>query len=360
MNPPFRAEHIGSLLRPPELRRAFREHGAGRLAAEAYEAILDQAIRDAVALQQRIGLQAVTDGEFRRASYWSHVVDAVEGFAVAPARFQFHDDCGHAMEFLAPLVQGRLRRARPIAGAAFDFLKSVATATPKLTMPSPTTFHFWQDPGAVARAGYADEDAYLEDVARFYREEIADLARRGLSYLQLDEVALAMLCDDGIRAQVGEPDSHVGRYVALINACIAARPAGMTIGLHLCRGNFKGHWLATGSYRAVAERLFNDVQVDAFFLEYDSPRAGDFAPLAAVQAPKAVVLGLISSKLPALEAIGTLQARVAEASRYIALDRLAISPQCGFASTVAGNPVTAADQEAKLRLVVEAAKAIWG
>jgi 5-methyltetrahydropteroyltriglutamate--homocysteine methyltransferase len=360
MNPPFRAEHIGSLLRPPELRRAFREHQEGRLGADEFRRVQDAAIRDVVAFQERIGLHGVTDGEFRRASYWSHVVDSVEGFEVAPARFDFHDDCGHEMHFLAPLPVGKLRRAKPISGDELDFLKATTRATPKITLPAPSTFHFWQDPASFAKAGYRDDDAYLDDVTRFYREEIADLARRGLTYLQLDEVALAMLCDDGIRARVEEPDRHVGRYVELINACLAERPKTMTVGIHLCRGNFKGQWLAEGSYRPVAERLFNDVAVDAFFLEYDTARAGGFAPLAAVPSSKSVVLGLVSTKTPVLEDAADLRARVEEASRYLPLERLAVSPQCGFASAVSGNPVTSLDQDKKLRRVVETARNVWG
>lgn len=359
MTPPFRAEHIGSLLRPPELRHAFREHREGRLSDAGFRAVQDNAIRDVVAFQEGIGLDGITDGEFRRASYWSHVVAAVEGFGVAPARFDFHDDCGHEMHFLAPLPTGKLRRAKPISGEEFDFLESVTKRTPKITFPAPSTFHFWQDPASFRKAGYRDDEAYLDDVVTFYREEIGDLGRRGLTYLQLDEVALGMLCDDGIRARVAEPDRVVGRYVELINACIAGRPESMTVGIHLCRGNFKGQWLAEGSYRPVAERLFNDVEVDAFFLEYDTPRAGDFAPLAAVPAPKKIVLGLVSSKIPALEDKAALRARIEEASRYVARDRLSLSPQCGFASAVSGNPVTSLDQEKKLNLVVELANDVF-
>ncbi len=362
-NPPFRAEHVGSLLRPAELRQAFRAHSEGRMSAAEFRAVQDGCIRKAVALQQEIGLQAVNDGEFRRASYWSHFVDGIDGLDVAKARFDFHDAAGHDTEFLAPKVTGKLSRAKSISGGEFDFLASVTTATPKLTLPSPPTMHFWARSDAVRHAGY-DVDGFCTDLAEIYRQEIADLWARGARYIQIDEVPLAMLCDDSLRqaarARGEHPDELVETYIALINASLADRPAGMTVAMHLCRGNFKGMWLAEGSYRYVAERLFNDIEVDAFFLEYDTPRAGDFAPLASVPAAKSVVLGLVSTKTPALESAAELRRRIQEASRFLPLERLAISPQCGFASVVSSHPVTLADQIAKLKLVVEVADQVWG
>ncbi len=361
--PPYRAEHVGSLLRPAELRKAFRDHGEGRIGAPEFKVIQDRAVRDAVALQEDIGFRAVTDGEFRRASYWSHFVQATDGLGVAEARFDFHDTTGASSHFLAPEICGKVRRAGPISGAEFDFLKEAASALPKITMPSPPTMHFWARPGGLAAAGY-DLDGFMADLARVYREEIADLCARGAAYIQIDEVPLAMLCDENVRAQIAargeDPDALVGRYVGLINAALAGRPENLTVAMHLCRGNFKGLWLSEGSYRYVAEALFNEIEVDAFFLEYDTPRAGDFEPLAAVPEHKSVVLGLVSSKTPALEPADDLKRRIDEAAAFIDPGRLSLSPQCGFASAVSGNPVTLEDQIAKLRLVAEVARDVWG
>ncbi len=364
MPPPFRAEHVGSLLRPEALRRAHRDHAAGRIDDDAFRAAQDEAVTAAVGMQERLGLRAVTDGEFRRVSYWSHFVEAVDGLGHGPARFAFHDDSGDATPFIAPRVAERLRRSRPISGGEFDFLKGVATALPKITLPAPPTMHFWSPPGAVREAGYPDDDAFFADLAAIYRAEFADLASRGCRYVQLDEVPLVMLCDPAIRgrlkAEGTDPDALADAYIALCNAALAGRPAGMTVALHICRGNFRGRHLSKGGYGAIAERLFRDLAVDAFFLEYDTPRAGDFAALAAVPEDKMVLLGLVTTKRARLEEGAAVQARIAGAARFVPLDRLALSPQCGFASAVSGNPVGEADQAAKLRLVVETARAVWG
>ena len=363
-NPPFRAEHVGSLLRPDFLRQAYRDFSAGRIDAGSFRGEQERAIREVVALQEALGFAAVNDGEFRRVSYWAHFVEATDGLEVARSRFDFHDGAGGAVHFLAPKIAGRVKRSRSIAGDEFDFLRRVTQATPKITMPSPPTMHFWGKPGAARAAGYADDDEYFSDLARVYREEIADLAGRGATYLQLDEVPLAMLCDGALREKVkadGEhPDALVDSYVALFNACLAGRPENMTVALHLCRGNFKGQWLSEGGYGAIAEKMFNEIDVDAFFLEYDTPRAGDFAPLAAVPEHKSVVLGLVSTKTDQMEDMDALARRIDAAARHIPLERLAVSPQCGFASTVAGNPVTADTQKAKLALVQEVARRVWG
>ncbi len=362
--PPFKAEHVGSLLRPAALREAYRDFSSGKIDRAAFRAAQDQAIRQVVALQEGLGFEGVNDGEFRRVSYWAHFVEATDGLDVARARFDFRDDQGGMAHFLAPRVRGPVRRGQSISGEEFDFLHGVTGRTAKLTMPSPPTMHFWAEPGAAKQAGYADDDAFLDDLARVFREEIADLYARGARYIQLDEVPLATLCDPELRERVrqgGEdPDAMVERYVTLFNACLAGRPAELTVAMHLCRGNFKGRWLTEGGYQYVAEKLFNEIDVDAFFLEYDTPRAGDFGPLAAVPAGKAVVLGLVSSKTPALEEKAALIGRIEEAAKAMPLERLAISPQCGFASTVAGNPVTFDDQRNKLALVAEVAREVWG
>jgi 5-methyltetrahydropteroyltriglutamate--homocysteine methyltransferase len=363
--PRFRAEHVGSLLRPRKLTQAFRAFHAGVLPPDRYRDVQDDCIRDAVALQERVGLQVVTDGEFRRGSYWGHFVDALDGMATEPALFDFHDETGAVQPFIAPHVAGKLSRNGGISTGEFAFLKSAVTvATPKVTLPSPPTMHFWRGQAGIAPGAYESAEALFADLARIFRDELTDLAKLGCSYVQIDEVPLAMLCDPEVRAVVArrgdDPAALVGLYIAAINAAVAARPAGMTVGLHMCRGNFKGKWLAEGGYDDIAERAFAELDVDLLFLEYDSPRAGDFAPLRFVPASKAVVLGLVCSKTPVLEDADALRRRIDDASRFVPLERLAISPQCGFASAVSGNPLSEADEIRKLELVVEVARSVWG
>ncbi len=361
--PPFRAEHVGSLLRPPALRHGFRARRNGTIQSADLSALQDRAILEAVALQERAGLQVVTDGEFRRGSYWSHFVERVDGLGVREAHFEFRDDSGGRQSFTAPYVEARLRRTRGISTDEFAFLRSTTARTIKLTLPSPPTMHFWRGPAGIEEGLYADVDALFADLAQVYRKEIAELGRMGACYVQLDEVPLAMLCDAEVREfarrRGQDPDRLVGAYIALINDALDERPPGMTVAMHLCRGNFKGRWLSQGSYQYVAGRLFNEIDVDAFFLEYDTPRAGDFQPLASVPHDKVVVLGLVSSKTPALESADELGRRIDEASRHLPLECLALSPQCGFASAVSGNPVTLDDEIAKLKLVVDTARQVW-
>lgn len=362
--PPFRAEHVGSLLRPKALTEAFRLHNRGDMDDVAFHAAQDEAVREVAALQADVGLRMATDGEFRRGSYWGHFIGPVEGLSVKEAVYTFRDDHGHEQAFIAPHIEGPVRRARGISTAEFAFLNAVTDAVPKITLPSPPTFHFWRGGAAFSPGSYDTPAAFFEDFARVYREEIAELAGLGARYIQLDEVPLAMLCDGNVQAQVraaGEdPDTLVGLYVEAINAAVAGRPDGMTVGLHLCRGNFKGKYLSEGGYEPVAERLFNDIAVDAFFLEYDTARAGDFSPLRLVPEGKHVVLGLMSSKLPELESVADLVARIDDAARYVPLERLSLSPQCGFASAVSGNPVTIDIERQKLARVVETAVQVWG
>lgn len=361
--PPFRAEHVGSLLRPPALTAAFRDLQAKRITPAAFKAAQDAAVAEAVKLQEDCGLPVVTDGEFRRISYWGHFLGPVAGLTTRDSPFKFRDDSGAEQPFLAPHVSARVRRSRPISGEEFDFLKSVAHVTPKVTMPSPTTFHFYGGAQALDPGLYADDDAYFADLTRVFREEIADLAARGARYLQMDEVALAMLCDPQIRAMVAadgrDPDYLISRYVQAIGEAVGNRPPDVVMGLHLCRGNLKGKYLAAGGYEPVAERLFS-TPVDAFFLEYDTGRAGDFAPLRHLPKGKRAILGLVSSKAPALESVDDLARRLDEAARVCPLEQLGISPQCGFASVVSGNPVTMEDEKKKLTRVVETAQRVWG
>ncbi len=362
--PPFRADHIGSLLRPARLREAFKRHAAGSLPEAEFRRVQDDAIREVVMLQEDAGLGLATDGEFRRASYWARFVALTEGFVIKESQFSFHDEHGHETGFTAPHVVARLKRRQPISMEEFAFVKPLTRLEPKITLPAPSTMHYWrvgdwQDPGV-----YPDATAMFADLGKVYQQELAELAAAGCRYVQLDEVALANLCDPASRAKASslgaDPEALVDLYVGAINEALRDLPAGMVVGLHICRGNFKGKYLSEGGYDSVADKLFNGARVNHFLLEYDTPRAGDFAPLRFVPKTKGVVLGLVSSKTPQLESIELLRRRADEAARHVDPARLAISPQCGFASTVAGNPVTEADERAKLRLCVEAARAIWG
>jgi 5-methyltetrahydropteroyltriglutamate--homocysteine methyltransferase len=253
---------------------------------------------------------------------------------------------------------------RGITTGEFSFLKNSTRRTPKVTMPSPSLVHFLRGDVTVSRQAYPDMDEFWADLVAVYREELTELGRLGCAYVQLDDVPCALLCDPELRSSVGaaghDPEALLDAYLSAANRAIAAHPAGMTIAMHLCRGNYKGQWMARGGYEPVAERLFNEVAVDAFFLEYDSERAGGFEPLRFMPAGKKVVLGLVSSKTPVLEPTDALCRRIDEASGYVPLERLCISPQCGFASSVGGNPLTMEDQRRKLARVVEVAEKMWG
>ncbi len=362
--PPFRADHVGSLLRPPALRRAFRQRAANEISEEQFVRVQDDCIRAAVRMQEAIGFAVVTDGEFRRSSYWGRFVERTAGLAVRPALLKFRDDDGHEVDFTAPYAVSALRRTRPLALDEFVFLRDATGVTAKVTLPAPSTMHFLRLSDFADRAAYADVETFFADLVAVFAQEIADLVAAGCRYLQIDEIAVALLCDRAIRDSVagagGDPDALVDRYIDAINGAVAACPGHVAIGVHLCRGNFRGRYLADGGYDSVAERLFARTRASHFLLEYDTARAGDFAPLRFVPRGKAVVLGLVSSKTPVLEDIDLLRRRVDEASGFIDLDRLAISPQCGFASSAAGNPLSEADERAKLALVVAAARAIWG
>ena len=361
--PPFRADHVGSLLRPQELRTAFRHQGQGKLAADQFTEILHKAIRDVVRLQEEVGLEVVTDGEFRRSSYWGRFVERCRGFAIKPAQFRFRDDQGEEVDFTATYAAAKLTRDQPLATDEFAFLRAVTEVTPKITMPAPSTMHFYRCGDFADRDVYADAASFFADLAWIYRAEIADLVKAGCRYIQLDEVAAAMLCDPAIRDKIAssglEPDQLVDLYIEAINDCVAGVAPDVAIGVHMCRGNFRGRYLSEGGYESVAERFFANTRVTHFLLEYDSPRAGDFKPLRFVPRDKGVVLGLVSTKTPALETIEDLERRTSEAAKFIDLNRLGLGPQCGFASTAAGNALTQADERAKLSRVVEAARRIW-
>ena len=356
-----RADHIGSLLRPKRLREAFRSHSIGHIAELELRAAQDLAIRDVVRLQEDCGLQVVTDGEFRRISYWEKFVRLTKGLEVRDAVFTFHDAAGHESNFTAPYVSGKVARGDPITLDEFDFLSRLTKRIQKVTMPAPSTMHFYRftDWGSA----YKDAEAFFADLGRVYQEEIAQLAAAGCRYVQLDEVAVAILCDPAAREKVkakGEdPDRLVDLYIDAINQAVMNAPPQVTLGVHVCRGNYKGMYLSEGGYDSVAERFFGRTNVHHFLLEFDTPRAGGFDPLRFVPKGKGVVLGLISSKTAVLEDLSLLQRRTEEAARYVDLSNLAISPQCGFASTMGGNPITEADQRAKLELCVRAAQTIW-
>ena len=361
--PPFRAEHVGSLLRPAALKRSFQQYREGEISAANHDAALADAIRDAVRIQEDAGLQSITDGEFGRSSWFGFFFERTGGFRLEPSAFQFRDAEGGRYEWPTCFACQRMQRRAPIALDEFRRLASLTKRTPKITLPTPSAFHFFRFQAPADRSVYPDEEVYWNDLVDVYRAEIAELGAAGCRYLQLDEVPLAMLCDPLIREQVkalgGNPERLTAQYIAVVQRILAAKPSGMTLGLHLCRGNFRSRWMASGGYEPVAEQLFNDVPVDAFFLEYDSERAGDFSPLRHVPAEKHAVLGLVSTKRTQLESPDELRRRIDKATRYVPIERLALSPQCGFASVAGGNLLSEKDQSAKLRLIVEVAASIW-
>ena len=289
--PPFRADHVGSLLRPVALRQAFRRHASREIGDVQFERTLDQCIRDVVQMQEDIGLEVVTDGEFRRGSYWGRFVERTAGFKIRNAQFKFRNDQGHEVEFTAPYAEAILKRLQPLALDEFVFLHGVAKGAGKITLPAPSTMHFYRCTDFADRSVYPKLDTFSADLAAVFEQEIADLAAAGCKYVQLDEVAVALLCDPAIRRQVeaagGKPDELVDLYIDGINRIAAACPPDMVVGVHMCRGNFKGHYLAEGGYESVADRFFSRANVNHFLLEYDTPRAGDFAPLRFVQKERA-------------------------------------------------------------------------
>jgi 5-methyltetrahydropteroyltriglutamate--homocysteine methyltransferase len=366
-SPPFRADHIGSLLRPRRLRDARDALKRGEITSAELRAVEDAEIRDIVRFQQDLGYHVVTDGEFRR--NWFHIdfLEKLANVAVVPSSIplRFHNDGGD-VNIVAPglRVGGRLARPEPICLDAFSFLQSASSAVAKVTIPSPSTLHFRGGRNGIDRAAYPEMSDFYADLARVYSEEIMALGAAGCRYVQIDEVNIAFLCDPTLRERVksiGEdPERLLPTYIDLLNRSIAGRPADMKIGIHLCRGNFKGAWLAEGGYDPVAEILFNELDADGFLLEYDTPRAGSFAPLRFVPADKMVVLGLVTTKDARLESKDELARRIDEAARYLPLDQLGLSPQCGFSSHIDASVVTPDDQRAKLGRVVEVARDVWG
>ncbi len=363
INPPFRAEHVGSLLRPPALKDAFAKRSKGQIAEDVYEQTLTDAIAGAVKMQEEVGLKSITDGEFGRGSWFGFFFERMSGFRLEPSAFKFKDGRGQSFEWPTCYACERIKRHSGITTDEYLRLRKLTKETPKVTMPSPSAFHFFRLNAAVDPKVYPDAEQYWEDLIAVYRSEVADLAALGCNYIQLDEVPLAMLCDPSIQEQVrgmgSDPQALITRYVDVLERILSAAPPSMTVGIHLCRGNFRSRWMAEGGYEPIAERLFNAPKIDAFFLEYDSERAGDFSPLRFVPKGKVVVLGLISSKTAALEPITDIRTRIDEATKFVPLNQLSLSPQCGFASVAGGNTVTAEDEKAKLKLVVDVSADIW-
>jgi 5-methyltetrahydropteroyltriglutamate--homocysteine methyltransferase len=365
MRPPFHAEHIGSFVRPPRLIEAARARKANRISDAEFTAAQDDAIREIVAFQESIGMPSVTDGEFRRRSWSAGFIDAVEGFALRDGTLGFRNESGVMGIASSPYAKERLRRKHRIVADDFRFLKSVVKrGVPKVTIAAPDVMHWFLGPKAYDTSVYKDREAFLADLAAIYKAEVAELAKEGCTYLQLDDTALPCNCDPNARKDVvarGEnPDELSARYAELFNDCIGAKPADMTVAIHLCRGNLKGAWMAEGGYDPVADVLFNQMNASIYCLEYDTPRAGDFSPLRYVPKGKTVILGLVSTKTPVLESKDALKRRIDEAAKHVPLERLGISPQCGFSSGGgSGQIVTPDDTRRKLELVMQVAQEVW-
>ena len=364
LNPPFRADHVGSLLRPAELLVARVRHQKGEISAAELRGIEDEAITATIRKIESIGMQAVTDGEFRREFFHLDFLEKLDGVSVTGS-IAASSNAQEKVGFTPPTlsVAGKLRHTQDIQVDDFEFLQAQVANTPKVSIPSPTMVHFRGGRAGIDTDAYPDLDEFFDDLAQCYRDEIDALYKAGARYIQMDDTNLAYLCDAKMRAAAVErgddPDELPRTYAALINAVIDDRPDDLVIAVHLCRGNFRSQWFAEGGYEPVAEVLFNDLNVDAYFLEYDDERSGDFAPLRFVPDNKIVVLGIISSKFPELESVTDLARRIDEAANYMPIENMCVSPQCGFSSTSHGNEITEDDQWAKLQLVVDTAREVW-
>jgi 5-methyltetrahydropteroyltriglutamate--homocysteine methyltransferase len=371
---PFRADQVGSLLRMPELRAAHEKSLQGQYGAAALKELQDRCIRDVIRFQESVGLQGITDGEYRRTSFHADFIEKLDG-AKAAGRLEVKDtvsgfdrrkeESGKPFAPRAFAVTGKLRHSRPIEVENFRFVKANTKRTPKQTMPSPTML-MRGGRAAVSREAYPDLAEFHADVVKVYREELRDLGEAGCHYVQLDDTNFAFLCDPKLSETYRGDGYNLGRlpgqFAELINAAIAGRPAGMTVGIHICRGNSVGQWAARGGYEPVAEVLLSRLEVDAYFLEYDDERSGGFEPLRFLPrgSRKKIVLGLVSTKSPELESKDILKRRIDAAAKFVPLENLCISPQCGFASTFRGNPISEDVQRRKLERVVEVATEVWG
>ena len=366
--PPFRADHVGSFLRPKFLLEAREQFFVKKaITAEQVRLVEDRAITQIVKFQQDAGLQSITDGEFRRTYFHIDFLDQLGGVKTDIPVTIIRPDGSEELAPPAMRVIDKVRHVKNIQLADFQYLKSQATAglTPKVTIPSPTMLHFRGGRAGISREAYPELDpAFYDDVAKAYGEELQSLADAGCTYVQMDDTNLAYLCDEKMREAArqrgDDPDELPHRYAGFINKVVALKPAGMTLAMHLCRGNFKSTHAAAGNYEPVAEALLSEMNLDAYFLEYDDERSGDFRPLRFLPKGKIVVLGLVTTKFGEMESKDALKRRIEEAARYAPLDQLCLSPQCGFSSTVHGNNIAVEAQRAKLRLVIETAQDVWG
>jgi 5-methyltetrahydropteroyltriglutamate--homocysteine methyltransferase len=366
--PPFRADHVGSLLRPPELMQAREGHAAGHIDDAELRRIEDEAIADVVKLQEEVGLRSATDGEFRRRSWHMDFIYQLGGIHKAPSDLVVHFRNAEGEIDFTPAalkIDGQIRLEKPIFADALQYLQSqVSSATPKLTIPSPSMVHYRGGRAAIDGTLYEDMDEFWSDLTAAYRDEVAALGEIDCEYLQFDDTSLAYLNDPAQRAEMaakGDDAEHLHEaYIRHINEALAGRPEGMAVTTHMCRGNFRSSWVAEGGYDFVAEALFNDLEVDGFFMEWDDERSGGFEPLRFVPKGKVVVLGLVTTKSGELESKDELKRRIEEASQFVDVDQLCLSPQCGFSSTVEGNALTREQQADKLRMIVEVAEEVWG
>jgi 5-methyltetrahydropteroyltriglutamate--homocysteine methyltransferase len=365
--PPFRADHVGSFLRPKELLEARESHKQGRISAAELRKVEDEAVRKVAKMQEDVGLQGITDGEFRRGSWHMDFLYQIGGVTKIQdnVKVQFHNAKGD-IEFTpaALRVVGKLKLEKCIFGEDFDYLKSVTKKTPKLTIPSPSMINYRGGSSVIDSSVYPDIAEFWNDLIKVYAQEVVELGKRGCKYLQLDDTSLAYLNDPAQREYVakfgGDAQNQHLTYIKLINGAVANKPADMSVAVHLCRGNFRSSWVASGGYDYVAEAMFNELNVNGFFLEYDDERSGGFEPLRFVPKGKYVILGLITSKRGELENKDAIKRRIEEASKFVPLDQICLSPQCGFSSTQEGNALSVEQQIAKLKLVVDIAKEVWG
>lgn len=374
--PPFRADQVGSLLRPKALLAA-REQFLGPQTPDQHlgphdnadlRTVEDQCVRDVVTVQESLGLRAVTDGEFRRRSWWLEMILTWQGFSAhrtGTMSFTWHTPEGKEMPFSRLWVSGPIRWQPSAIVRAFTFLKQNTRVVPKVTIPAPILVHMYGGGDSGIREGhYKDMAAFWHDLTAAYRQELAALVAAGARYIQLDDTSIAFLCDPKYRATVqswgNDPDRLLGDYAERINDILVGLPPDVTVTMHQCRGNREGGWAAQGGYDSVADVLFNRINVHGYFLEYDTSRAGSFAPLRLLPKGKRAVLGLVSTKTPTLENADDLKRRIDEAARFAPIEQLGLSPQCGFASSIKGNPLSEADEKAKLARIVEVAHAVWG
>lgn len=362
-------DHVGSFMRPPRLLAAYRDFEDGKIDQNELRDIQNSHIDAIVEMQEAVNTPTITDGEFRRTMWMRGFTDAVGGMEFTPGPFTFRNDDGVTSPLIAWTTTRKLRRTRPIVLDDFKWLNARSNGTPKVTMPTPSNFHMGFFSASANRDVYPSVDEFLSDMVSIYREEIADLAAAGCTRIQLDDVPLAMLCDprnqDIVRSLGEDPDKLISLYIDLIGQIVKGKPSGMTFGLHLCRGNRSGMWVADGGYDRIAQRLFNDIDIDRYLLEYDTARAGSFEPLKNVPEGKIVLLGLISTKKTTLEPFEELHARVSEAARHTPLERLGICPQCGFGSSASRynpteNPMTESAQTAKMKHLLDVGQRIWG